>query len=405
MTRHREAGPDPDQRAAFVAGAVSALLESTDDLPAGELTRVVDLAGRQLGAESARLLVADYALVSLLELGEDGPTGHRQTIDGTLAGRAFTRCEVVVSPEEPPTIWVPLTEGSERIGVLELSYDHPVEALDPALDPIIRVLVLLVISLRRYTDVMLRSRRSEPLSLAAEMQWDLLPPLTCSTRRASVTGILEPAYSIGGDSFDYAVNPNGIDFAIIDACGHGMSAVLMSVMAINCLRNARREGVGLEAAYLDTGQVLEEQFGECKFVTAQLGSLAIDTGELVWLNAGHPLPLLVRDGTFVGELPCRPSLPLGLGGAAVEIARTKLQPGDRVLFFTDGVTETRSPEGEQFGVDRLADYLVRATLDRVFPAETVRRLSASIMEHNGAGLSDDATLLLLEYHGSDPDQP
>ena len=68
-----------------------------------------------------------------------------------------------------------------------------------------------------------------------------------------------------------------------------------------------------------------------------------------------------------------------------------------MLFYTDGVTDTRSSTGEPFGLPRLADYLVRATLDRVHPAETVRHLSASIVRYNGIGLSDDATLLLLEY--------
>ena len=134
-------------------------------------------------------------------------------------------------------------------------------------------------------------------------------------------------------------------------------------------------------------------------MTAQLGSLALDSGELTWLNAGHPLPLLVRDGSYTGELPCRPSVPMGLGGSVAEIATLRLQPGDRVLYYTDGVTETRSLEGEPFGVGRLADFLVRATLDGVSPAETVRSLSASIVGHNGDNISDDATLLLIEYHG------
>ena len=113
--------------------------------------------------------------------------------------------------------------------------------------------------------------------------------------------------------------------------------------------------------------------------------MTFDTGELTWLNAGHPLPLLVRDGTYVGELACAPSLPMGLGGPVREVATERLQRGDRVLFYTDGVTEMRSPEGEQFGRDRLADFLVRATLDRVSPAETVRRLSASIVAYNEDG--------------------
>ena len=106
---------------------------------------------------------------------------------------------------------------------------------------------------------------------------------------------------------------------------------------------------------------------------------------LTWLNAGHPLPLLVRDKTFVGELACAPSLPMGLGGSVAEIATEQLQPGDRVLFFTDGVSEAKSPAGEEFGVPRLADLLVRATLDGVSPAETARRLTTSIVTFNERG--------------------
>jgi serine phosphatase RsbU (regulator of sigma subunit) len=386
---------------AFVQDALLSLLEGTTELPASELTRVVDVAGKVLGAQSARVLVADYALVCLQPLGEDGPTGDAQPIEGTLAGHAFIRSEVVVSGHDPTLVWVPLAEGSERLGVLELSCESWTDDVRTALAPVVRALILVLISKRRYTDAVLRARRHEPLSIAAELQWDLLPPLTCSTHRASLSGILEPAYSIGGDSFDYAMNRDRAEFAIVDAVGHGLSAVMMSVAAINSLRNARRESAGLELAYENTGEVIETQFGSECFVTAQLGSLALDSGELTWLNAGHPLPLLVRDGNFTGELSCRPSMPMGLGGSVAEIATVKLQPGDRVLFYTDGVTETQAAGGEQFGVPRLADFLVRATLDGVSPAETVRRLSASILLYNGGDtLSDDATLLLVEYHGS-----
>jgi len=349
------------------------------------------------------MLIADYALTSLQEMGEDGPTGVRQPIEGTLAGRAFVKDEVVLSGDERTLVWVPLVEGTERLGVLELVHDRWTDELLPVLAPVVRVLALVLISKRRYTDVILRSRRAEAMSVAAELQWDLLPPLTCSTERVSLSGILEPAHSIGGDSFDFAFNPKAAEFAIVDAVGHGMAAVLMSVAAINSLRNARREGSGIEAAYHDTGKVIATQFGQSNFVTAQIGSLSLDTGELTWLNAGHPLPLLVRDGTYIGELACAPSAPMGLGGPVREIATAKLHPGDRVLFFTDGVIETRSLDGEEFGVPRLADFLVRATLDRVSPPETVRRLSASILSYDNATLSDDATLLLIDYHGRSTD--
>ncbi len=117
--------------------------------------------------------------------------------------------------------------------------------------------------------------------------------------------------------------------------------------------------------------------------------------------------MLVRNGTYAGELPCKPSMPLGLGGPVVEVATQQLQRGDRVLFYTDGIIESRSPDGAFFGAERLADFLVRAALDGVPVAETARRLSASVIDYVDAGLNDDATLLLIEYRAqrSPPDDP
>jgi serine phosphatase RsbU (regulator of sigma subunit) len=281
--------------------------------------------------------------------------------------------------------------------LIHQTWDGDVERL---LDPVIRVLTLILVGKRRYTDALLRVRRTEALSLAAEMQWGLLPPLSCSTPQVSVSGILEPAYSIGGDSFDFALNDDVVEFAIIDAVGHGMPAVLISTVGINGLRNSRRECRGLEAAYRDTGDAIASQFSDDAFVTGQFGSLDLSSGILSWLNAGHPLPLLVRNGSYVHELPCLPSPPMGLGGTVAEVAVEHLQAGDRVLFYTDGVTETRSSNGEQFGIPRLSDFLVRAANDRTAPVETLRSLSTAILDHGDTGLSDDATLVMIEYHGA-----
>jgi len=375
------------------------VIAETSDLPPSELGRAVDIVGDALGATSARVLIADYSLVSLQELGRNGPTDPREAIDGSLAGRAFARGELVVVGSDPASVWVPLRDGSERLGVLELTHPAWSDDLVPALDAVVRVLVLLLISLRRYTDIILRGRRARPLSLAAEMQWDLLPPLTAVGSGVSLSGIVEPAYAIGGDSFDYALNPGRAEFAIIDAVGHGMSAVSISGLVINSLRNARREGHDLPSAYLNTGSAIRAQFGNSLFVTGQIASLELETGELTWINAGHPLPLLVRDASFAGELACRPSLPMGLGGEVVEMATVRLQPGDRVLFYTDGSVESRSPAGEPFGLPRLVDFLVRAAMDGFPPAETVRRLAATLMSHTESNLRDDSTLLIVDYQG------
>ena len=372
----------------------------------GSLGVLAPIAADALGARSGRLFVADYGLRCIRELDADGTAGEELSLEGTIAGRAFATGEPTQQGDGDTVMWCPLSEGSERIGLLELTFDEASSAPSPGdVADVVRMMVLLLVSGRRYTDVLLRARRARPLSEAAEAQWDLLPPLSYAGTNVAVSGILEPAYSIGGDSFDYAVNPRQLDMAIIDAIGHGLSAVLMASATINSLRNARRERLPLEQAYRQADRRVAEQFGRSFFVTGQIASLDTNNGQLSWLNAGHVLPLLVRNGSFVGELACRPSMPLGLGGPIVEVAVEQLQSGDRVLFYTDGVIESRSPDGTPFGVDRLADFLVRATLDRVSAAETVRRLSASIIAHVGAGLRDDATMLVVDYRNDHPTPP
>src|SRR5215218_7762505 len=122
----KEAVAGSGQGAAEVAGlglALAALLDETTQESPAALMAMVDVAGRLVGAESTRLLIVDYSLTSLQPLGEDGPTGLREPIQGTLAGRAFTGGEMLVSGDAPTLVLLPLAEGSERLGVLELTYD------------------------------------------------------------------------------------------------------------------------------------------------------------------------------------------------------------------------------------------------------------------------------------------
>jgi serine phosphatase RsbU (regulator of sigma subunit) len=315
-----------------------------------------------------------------------------------MAGRCFASGEPVSSSQESTILWLPLNDGVERLGVAELRFDGPSEP-GPDVHELIDLLALAIISRRRYTDVVHRVRRSRLLSEAAEAQWDLLPPLCHAVGAASIAGGLEPAYDIGGDSFDYAFNPGSLQFAVLDATGHGLDAVVMSAAAVHSLRNARRSSRSLAETYTQIDERIRRQFGDSYFVTGQLCSLDVSSGLLTWINAGHVLPLHIRDNSFIGELQCVPSLPMGLGGAVREVATVQLQPGDRVLFYTDGVTESRAADGRPFGAEMLADFLVRATLDGVAAAETVRRLTSRVVEFVGDELRDDATVLLVDYSG------
>jgi serine phosphatase RsbU (regulator of sigma subunit) len=232
------------------------------------------------------------------------------------------------------------------------------------------------------------------MQLQAEMQWNLLPPLNFACREVAVSGLLEPAYHIGGDAFDYALNGDVLHFAIFDSMGHDLTASLLTSLVVATYRNCRREGVDLATTLETIDAAIVDQF-DGKWVTLQLGELDTRSGTCRWVNAGHPLPLLVQEHTLAGELGCPPTFPAGLGARADHIAESKLDPGDLLLFYTDGTVEARRPDGEQFGEERLQRLLVEHVRDGLLPGEILRRLLRAVVDHQGDHLRDDATVMLL----------
>ncbi len=249
----------------------------------------------------------------------------------------------------------------------------------------------------RYTDLFNLVRRRKAMSLPASIQWDLLPPLRLTTPEASSTGVLEPAYDVGGDSFDHAVNGFTVDIAIMDAMGHGLDSSIISSLAVGSYRHDRREGQPLEIIHNRLDGVLADRFKGERFVTGQIARLDVQSGHLTWTNAGHPLPLHVRSGHVLRALSCRPSLPWGLRGRLAEQAVEALEPGDSVIFYTDGVIEGRPPGGEPFGIDRFVDIIERASASRI-PSDVILRTTINgVMDYQDRRLRDDATILWLTW--------
>ncbi len=142
---------------------------------------------------------------------------------------------------------------------------------------------------------------------------------------------------------------------------------------------------------------IDEHFGDQRFITGVLGELEMDTGLLRYINAGHPAPLLLRNGKAVSALTGGRRMPLGLDDSVVDVAEETLEPGDRLLLYTDGVIEARDSTGELFGTDRLVDLAERSAVAELPAPETLRRLAHSVMEHQGGIPTDDATILLVEW--------
>jgi serine phosphatase RsbU (regulator of sigma subunit) len=183
--------------------------------------------------------------------------------------------------------------------------------------------------------------------LSAEIQRRLLPAaFTCEAGAFTLSGWLEPAASVAGDTFDYSLARDVLHFSVTDAMGHDVTSALIATLGIGSLRNSRRRGDSLvEQADAANTALAAYAVVPAGYMTAVLGRLDLRTGTCALLAAGHLPPLLVRDGTAqpVG-LPR--NLPLGMfddadGFRAGEVA---LRPGDRLVVFTDGMWERNAAD-------------------------------------------------------------
>jgi serine phosphatase RsbU (regulator of sigma subunit) len=383
-----------------VTDVLNSLLRASHLLAADRLASVVSAHARAMGAQHAVLYLADYEQATLLPLAGEGiPARQELPIEGTVAGRAFRRVEVVASSAgQAPRLWLPLLDGAERLGVAEITLNEPLtEELDAGLRALVSLTAELIIASDQCSDVFSRLRRRKTLSLAAEIQWDLLPPLTHGTDRVVITGGLEPAYDIGGDTFDYAVSGDTADLLVLDSVGHGLPSAVLASVAVGAYRHARRNMLDLPDIALEINAAIAGQFPGSQFATAIIARLDLDTGRLRWINAGHPSPLILRDGSIVQPPHCPPGRPLGLRDGKGVCCETRLQPGDRVVLYTDGIVEARSPEGEFFGEQRLADFITAAEAAGDPAPETVRRLMRRVVTHQADQLQDDASIVVLEW--------
>ena len=184
---------------------------------------------------------------------------------------------------------------------------------------------------------------------------------------------------------------------MLDSLGHGLSAALLASAAVGAYRHARRNLAELSEVSSAINDVIAGQFGHSQFATALISRLNLETGEFRWINAGHPPPLVMRNGSL-HEIPaCPPARPLGLQETRPLECATRLEPGDQVLLYTDGIVEARSPDGEFFGEARLADFVVRAAAGGEAAPETIRRLMRDVLSHQADQLQDDASIVLLEW--------
>jgi Stage II sporulation protein E (SpoIIE) len=379
--------------------ALTELLRATHLAAPDTLARAVTLGARELSVRAVAYLVDDFD-ESLVPVG-GGASDTRLDVDTTLAGRAYRLLETQQTTAEGPRLWVPILDGAERLGVLEVGLDDPRDLDDPVLRRqcwwFTHYLGHLVTVLDAYGDSIDAVRRGHHREVQAELLRALLPPLTAGSDKVLISGRLEPADAVGGDVFDYAISSERLQLLIADATGHDLRAGLAASTALAAYRSERRSGHGLLQQALAIQDAVRDQFHGDMYATGVLADLDLGSGVLRYINAGHPAPLLLRGGRVVKELHRGRRALFGLEARSTVVAEEQLQPDDVVTFYTDGIVEARAADGTSFGLRRFVEVLERETADELPLPEVLRRISRRLRAHGGGSLQDDATLLLLQW--------
>ncbi|AXE86978.1 Phosphoserine phosphatase RsbU [Streptomyces sp. Go-475] len=356
----------------------------------------------QYAADSVELFLADYGLTVLQPVSVLPHTLQPVPVHNSPAGRAFGAQEPYVEPLTGDLVraHLPVTVRGDRLGVLTVTLpggEHSQGCL-AELAEIAQVLGHEVVVAERDTDLYLQARRRDRLTLAAEMQWQLLPGRSCVRPEYELGAQLEPAYAIFGDNFDWSATADRLSLYVTNGMGEGIEASLLTNLAINALRNARRAGIPLaDQAALADQAVYAHYRGRC-YLSVLMLDFELATGRVRAVDAGSPHLLRLRQGA-VERVDFDAQLPLGMFEETDYVAQEfRAEPGDRLVFVSDGVYDVASPRGEPYG-DAALSRAIQST--RLLPAaEVPRAILRELTGHRGRPVpDDDALVVCLDWRG------
>jgi serine phosphatase RsbU (regulator of sigma subunit) len=393
-----------------VAWELSEVLEAVESAsPVDAVEAVTGRLAAALGSDRVAFLIADLAGRALVRLGHsaDVAAGARRfgaesaevvSLDDSVIGAVLAEQRAAaVSTDDGWRLLAPVTQRGEVVGLLEIFLDaEPDDDTVQLVQRAAHVLAFVVIANRRHTDLFEWGQRTTRFELSAEIQRRVLPAaFTCEGGAFTLSAWLEPAATIGGDTFDYSVDRDALHLSVTDAMGHGVASALTASLCVGSLRNSRRGRASLIEQAIAADAAMHEH-ARNSFVTGLLGRVDLRTGVLGLVNAGHQLPLLMR-GPAITSVMLPADLPFGLNDGR-QFRRTDLQlePGDRFVIVTDGMVERRATTLP------LSELLAQTRA--LHAREATRHLADAVLEVAGPELADDATILVLDWHG-DHDHP
>jgi serine phosphatase RsbU (regulator of sigma subunit) len=368
--------------------------------PHAVATVALEVIRAQLPVRGAEIYLTDYPMTHLVPVTADLEAVR---VDTTPAGRAFAAQQGVTETPggpggEPYRLHLPLTVHGDRLGVLTVSTDAALSAderqrLEGLMSVTARALKLADTSTDTYRRI---RRRRHRLTLAAEMQWELLPGRSCAGPEFRLAGQLEPAYAVCGDNYDWSADGDLLTITISNGMGQGVDAALLTHLATSTMRNARRSGAGLVDQAILANEIVYSQYGgELNVATLLLGC-DLNSGKVRVVDAGSPQIRRMR-GASVELIAPEAQLPLGMFYDTVYTEQEfALDPGDRLVLVSDGVHTALSPSGAPYSALALPRAL--RTTRRQDPSEVVRTITRELLEyHEGSDLQDDAVVLCLDW--------
>jgi serine phosphatase RsbU (regulator of sigma subunit) len=353
------------------------------------LDRIADVLAAAYRIARVELLQVDYRMSALLPLAGGEPV----TAPGHPAWRCFDHQTPILTED---TGYLPVSMRGERWGVLRVAPAPGDTAVLGELAEIATALAHEIAAVTAGTDVYRTARRSRRLTLAAEMQWEMLPGRSRIRPSFSLAGQLEPAYAVRGDSFDWSDDGQRVWLSTINGTGEGVAAAMLTSLATYALRNARRAGLGLadQAALAD--QAIYDLHRGDRHLAALLMELDLRSGVLTVVDAGSPRLVLLRAGE-VQELPLEAQFPLGMFEATdYHEQRFELCRGDRLFVVSDGVIDATGQD-VRYGQTALDRFLRRT--GPMEPLDAVRSLIGDLRAFVAGDLVDDAVVVCLDWTG------